>query len=412
VTDRYSVTSEWQRGSNETLTRVTAYALAYRLDLFSNFTFFLDDPVRGDQKEQTDRRIVTGGKVSRRSVTKWAGHSVQNTVGVQLRNDDIGSVALYHTERRVRLSTLSQATVIETTGGVFGQNDVEWADWLRTSAGVRADGSRYQVTAPDPENSGTRTAALVSPKASVTLGPWRGTELYFNAGEGFHSNDARGTTISRDAYGNPVDRVTPLVRAKGAEIGLRTVALPHLQSTLSWWTLRLGSELVYNGDEGSTEPGPASDRHGVEWSNYYALRRWLVFDGDLSWSHAEFTNVEPAHRLVPEAVGTVISAGASVDDYRRTFGSVRLRYFGPRPLVDDGSVRSKTTSLVNAQAGYKVSRHLRATLDVFNVFDAKASDIDYYFASRLPGEPVGGVYDVLTHPTPPRTARLVMSIGF
>jgi len=252
----------------------------------------------------------------------------------------------------------------------------------------------------------------VSPKGGATLGPWKATEFYVNAGTGFHSNSALGTTLTRDSAGNPIEPVTPLVRAKGAEVGVRSVAVPHLQATVSLWTLRLDSELVYNGDVGATEPGPASERHGVEIANYYSPLKWLVFDADLSFSRAQFTSPGFEGQSVPEAVNTVVSAGASVDGYHRTFGSIRWRYFGPRSLVEDGSVKSKATSLVNLQLGYQPLAHLRTTLDVFNLFNVEASDIDYYFASRLPGEPLAGVDDLHFHPAVPRTLRLAATITF
>jgi outer membrane receptor protein involved in Fe transport len=246
----------------------------------------------------------------------------------------------------------------------------------------------------------------------VTLGPWDGTELYVNAGLGFHSNDARGTTIVVTPDGSPADRVTPLVRARGAEIGIRTVRLTHLQSTLSLWTLHLDSELVYNGDLGATEPGPASQRHGVEFANYYSPRPWLIFDGDVSWSQARFDGFNEAGPYIPEAVNRVVSAGASVDNFRRLYGSLRLRYFGPRALVEDNSVRSKATTLLNLEGGYQATKHARLNLEIFNLTNARASDIDYDFTSRLPGEPLEGVQDIHTHPTVPRTVRVTLSVGF
>ena len=195
--------------------------------------------------------------------------------------------------------------------------------------------------------------------SSDLMGPWKSTEVYVNAGTGFHSNDARGTTLRVYANGEAAERVTPLVRAKGAELGVRTVRIPHLQSTVALWMMRLGSELVYNGDIGASEPGPGSRRSGIEVANYYSPNRWLVFDGDISKSRAHFAEAAPGADLVPEAVNTVISAGASVDNLHRTFGSLRLRYFGPRPLVEDGSVRSKATTLLNLEGGYQVTPHLR-----------------------------------------------------
>ena len=411
-TSRYSVAGEWQRGSNKALTKVTVYGIGYNLDLISNFTFYLDDPAHGDQQEQVDRRFVTGAKVLHRRLTQWAGHSVQNTMGVQIRNDDIPEVALYHTEQRVRLDTRSQNAARVTSAGVYAQNEVEWAPWLRTTLGIRGDVSRYRVDALEPVNSGTAGAGIVSPKAGATFGPWKSTELYINGGTGFHSNNALGTTITRDNEGSPIQRVTPLVRASGAEVGVRTVAVPHLQSTVSVWTLRLGSELVYNGDVGATEPGPASERHGLEIANYYSPYKWLVFDADLSLSSARFSDASPAGTTVPEAVGTVVSAGASVDRFHRAFGSVRMRYFGSRGLTQDGAVRSKPTTLVNLGAGYEVAKNLRVTADIFNVFDARDSDIDYYFTSRLPGEPLAGVDDIHFHPAVPRTLRVGLVVGF
>jgi hypothetical protein len=288
-TYRYSLSGEWQRGDNRKLTKVTAYGMGYDLSLISNFTFYLDDPEHGDQVEQRDHRFVTGAKVSHRRLATWNGRSMQNTFGVQFRNDNIPEVALYHTESRVRLETRSEASALVTSAGTYVQNEIEWGSWLRTLAGLRIDGSRYEVDSMDPLNSGTASAGMVSPKIGATFGPWKATEFYVNAGTGFHSNNALGTTITRDVFGNPVDRVTPLVRAKGAEVGLRTVAIPRLQTTVALWSLRLASELVYNGDAGATEPGPASARYGLEISNYYSPTKWLVFDGDLSFSRARFT---------------------------------------------------------------------------------------------------------------------------
>jgi hypothetical protein len=421
---RYSATGDWQWGSGNgnASTRVTAYGLGYDLDLFSNVTYDLDDSVHGDQIEQADHRFVTGAKVSHRRLARWHGRLVQNTFGAQVRNGDITNLGLYHTQARARLETRGQAAVLETGAGAYAQNEVEWSPWLRTILGLRGDAARFHVRGIgasgvinhgiDPANTGTSTAELASPKAGVAVGPWNGTEFYVNAGMGYHSNDARGTTIHFDPDGNPVQPVTPLVRAKGAEVGVRTVVVRHLQSTVAVWTLHLDSELAFSGDKGTTEPTGPSARRGVEWANYYSPTPGLVFDADVSWSRARFTAFNPAGQYVPEAVGTVVSAGATVDSFHRGFGSLRWRYFGPRALTEDNSVRSNRTSLVNLQGGYRLSRRLKMAVDVFNLFDAPDSDIDYFYRSRLPGEPLGGVDDIHTHPTLPRTARVNMVIGF
>ncbi|HUK35825.1 MAG TPA: TonB-dependent receptor, partial [Vicinamibacterales bacterium] len=366
----------------------------------------------GDQIEQADHRFISGGRVSQRRMMTWAGHAVQNTYGVQIRNDDITTLGLYHTQARVRLDTRDQDAVLETTAGVYAQNEIQWSPWLRTMAGIRGDVARYRVDDITPVNSGVANAELVSPKGAVTLGPWQKTEFYVDAGTGFHSNDARGTTITVDADGNPATRVTPLVRAIGEEVGVRTVAIPHLQSTLTLWTLHLDSELVFDGDEGTTEPSRPSTRRGVEWANYYSPEKWLVFDLDTSWSRARFTPFDPVGQYIPEAVGTVVSAGATIDNYRRWSGGVRWRYFGPRPLIEDASVQSRATSLMSLNAGYRLAEKLRLNVEVFNLFNAADSDIDYYYVSRLRGEPLDGVADIHTHPTIPRTVRFSLHVGF
>jgi outer membrane receptor protein involved in Fe transport len=332
---------------------------------------------------------------------------------VQLRNDDITKVGLYHTEARRVLDTVRQDAVLETSGAGYAQNETAWTPWLRTLAGVRVDGYRFRVDASDPVNSGRRQSGLVSPKGGAVIGPFRGTEFYVNAGLGYHSNDARGATIRRDpSTGEAVDPVTPLVRAKGSEVGVRTVAVRHLQSSVTLWTLSMASELIFVGDAGTTEPSRPSQRYGIEWANYYTPRPWLILDGDVSWSRAHFTDVDPAGNQIPGSVATVISAGATLDSVKNIFGSVRLRYFGPRALIEDDSVRSAATSLVNLEGGYKLARNVKLAVDVFNLFDAKDSDIDYYYTSRLPGEPLAGINDIHLHPTLPRTARINFVVGF
>lgn len=405
---RYSGSLEWQRTRGNQTARLSAYGIGYDLNLFSNFTFFLDDPERGDQFQQTDRRFVAGARVSHRQLTRWGGRSGQSTFGGQLRHDRISTIGLYHTDARVRLETTREDEVGQTSSGFYAQHQLEWAPWLRSLLGIRGDAYRFDVNAGDPANADRAHAGIVSPKGGVIIGPFGGTELYANAGFGFHSNDARGAVMAADS----AHSVRPLDRAKGTELGVRTVAIPKLQSTLALWTLHLDSELVFLGDAGTTKAGRPSHRYGIEFANYFSPRSWLTLDADLSWSNSRFTGDDPLGDHIPGSVETVASAGATVSDLRGMFGSVRLRYFGPRPLVEDNRVRSEATGLVNLAAGYKLTPRVRLGLDVFNLFDAEHSDIDYYYESRLPGEPPEGVADLHFHPTLPRTARIGLTLGF
>jgi TonB dependent receptor/TonB-dependent Receptor Plug Domain/Carboxypeptidase regulatory-like domain len=410
---RYSGSFEWQRTRGNARTRVSAFGMAYDLNLFSNFTYFLEDPQNGDQFQQADHRFVTGGRIVHQRSARWSGRQALITFGAQLRNDVVSNIGLYRTRARRRLGTIREDDVVQTSAGAYLQHETEWGSWLRTLAGLRVDGYRFDVNAGEPANGGTAFAGLVSPKGGAVFGPWLGTELYANAGLGFHSNDARGATITVDPVtAGPADRVTPLARATGAEIGIRSVSLPRLQVTAALWMLRLDSELVFVGDAGTTEAGRPSHRQGIEMSAYYSPLSWLTLDGDASWARARFRDEDPAGRSVPGAVERVLSAGATVDSNRALFGSLRLRYFGPRALTEDGGVRSAATSLINLSAGYRLTRSARIVVDVFNLLDARHSDIDYFYVSRLPGEPDSGIGDVHVHPALPRTARVSLIVAF
>src|SRR4029077_19097255 len=177
----------------------------------NNFTFYLDDPVHGDQNDQVEHRFVTGVKAFQKRLVRWRGRSVQNTFGIQIRNDNISN-SLIHTEKGAPLFTKTDDDANVTNGGLYAENQVAWWPWLRTTAGIRWDGTHASITDKlDSRNSGTANAGLFSPKGMATLGPWDGTEFYLNAGSGFHSNDARGTTLAYDSTGLPVAPVAPLV---------------------------------------------------------------------------------------------------------------------------------------------------------------------------------------------------------
>jgi len=414
--NRQSVAAEYQRSAGPSQVRATGFFLHNSLDLFSNFTYYLDDPTRGDQFEQAEERIAIGGRATYRRLGHLFERHVESAVGVQLRHDWLAPVGLYHTASRQRLETTREDDVGQTMGGLHAQSEIEWTHTFRTTLGLRADLYDFSVTSDNPLNSGKGSDGLVSPKFGAVLGPWAGTEVYANAGMGYHSNDARGAVTHVDPKsGDAVDPVTPLVRAKGAEAGLRTVRFRGLQSTVAVWHLDLDSELLFVGDIGTTEAGRPSRRYGVEWSNYAHPTSWLTLDADLAFSHARFRDDDPAGAFIPGALDRVISGGATLEPrgaQGALFGTIRVRHFGPRPLVEDGSVASQSTTLWNGEAGYRVSRQARVVLELFNIFNAAASDIDYFYRSRLSGEPAAGVDDIHTHPALPRSFRVGLRLTF
>ena len=422
-TARYSLSFQTERRLDDGEFRINAYAIRSRLDLYSNFTFFLDNPVDGDQFHQSERRTVLGLATSRAWNMKLGGHDSTTTIGLQLRRDRLDPVGLYSTVARQLLSTTQESRVRETSVAVYADNQLEWTSWFRSVAGVRADRFFLDVTSSIAENSGNKSAGIVSPKLSLIFGPWARTEYFVNYGWGFHSNDARGATERvkpKEFAADPTDPnaiASPspaLVRSRGGELGVRSEIVPGLQSSLALWQLQLGSELVFSGDAGDTQASRPSQRRGIEINNHYIALPWLLFDGDIAVSRARFTTDDSTTpgRFVPGSVNTVVSLGATVLDRGPWFGHFQLRYFGPRPLIEDDSQRSKATTLAYLRVGYKLTPNVRVALDVFNLFDRKASDIDYFYTSRLRGEPAGGVDDIHFHPVEPRRFRLTLTSSF
>jgi hypothetical protein len=411
--ERYSLSFNNTRRLDDGSFKLDAYVVRSKLDLFSDFTYFLDNPVNGDQFEQAEQRTILGLATSRSWNLKLGGFDTVNTLGLQIRHDRLDPVGLYSTEDRVRLSTTEESTVRETSVGIYGENATQWLSWFRSVAGLRADRFYFDVDSSIPENSGKRNAGLVSPKLSFVFGPWAQTEYFANYGYGYHSNDARGTveTVTPKEHA-ATDPVTPLVRSKGGELGLRSGIVPGLQTSLALWQLELGSELVFSGDAGDTQPSRASKRRGVEINNHYIVNRWLLLDADLAFSRARYTQFDAIGPYIPGSVDKVVSGGATVLGIGPWFGQFQLRYFGPRPLIEDDSVQSRATTLAYLRVGYKINDSLKVAVDVFNLFDRQASDIDYYYASRLKGEPAEGVNDIHFHPVEPRSARVTLSANF
>ena len=401
-TTRHSLSTEWRKPlANGAALQASAYAISYSLSLFSNFSYFLNNPDDGDQFLQRDSRSVYGGSLKHLWAGKFAGLDTHTEFGLQLRHDRI-KVGLFDSVAREITATTRDDRVRQTSVGVFGETGISWTPWLRTIAGLRADQYRWDV----------RSDTLVSPKFSTVFGPWAKTEYFLNWGRGFHSNDGRGTVSRVDPKsGQATDPVNGLVRTTGYEFGIRSQLVPNLQSSLAIWRLGIGSELLFVGDAGSTEPSRPSRRQGLEWNNRYTPASWLLFDFDLALSSARFIDGDPAGNRIPGSVSRVASASVTVRDFGPWSGGAQIRYLGPRPLIEDNSQQARSSTLVNLRAGYRVNKQLELSLDVFNLFNRKVSDIDYFYTSRLRNESAP-VNDVHFHPAEPRALRLSTRIEF
>jgi hypothetical protein len=443
-TERYSLSASRVVRGDASQEQFSAYVIRYKLNLWSTFTYYLKDPVYGDQMLQHDDRVVYGGKYSKTWFGALGGVAMTNVLGAQFRLDDIRDVGIFASWRRQPLATTQDAGVTEASAAAYLENTLQWRPWLRSVVGVRADGFDFRVRdkmvggdgscslASDPLgcNTGRRRAAIVSPKAGLVAGPWAQTSFFANLGEGYHSNDARGVTRSGE---NPAAQpVTPLTRAMSAEVGVRSQIARGWESSLDIFRLRLRSELTFSGDAGSTAPSAASTRTGVEWGNRLHFTSWLSGELNAAFTKARFDHdpvaddlgcgdAAPSHpclrpvaiigRSIPNSPTDVISAALTARAPRGWFASLRARHVGESALVEDSSARSPAYTTLDAEAGLQAGAHWLAALDVFNLTDVRWNDIEYYYVSRLQNQamPAAGY---VVHPGVPRTIRARLQYQF
>ena len=449
---RFSLSGRWAQTDEAGSSKANFYVIKSSLNLWNNFTYFLSDPVNGDQFHQHDDRILGGVNASHTFRSQFAGLPVETEIGVQSRYDDI-RLDLGNTARRQFLSPIRSDAVQEGSVGVFAQNTLHWTDWLRTNVGWRGD--FYQTSVNSfftPANSGSANAFIASPKFGVVLGPFAKTEFFVNAGEGFHSNDARGVTIAESPRDGSALQASPfLVRTRGAEIGLRTKIIPKLESSISLFLLDSASEILFVGDAGDTEASRPSRRYGIEWTNDYRPLSWLSLEGDIAVTHARFRGDDPGQaalyaslagfpaaqignapgNYIPGAPNVIASAGIRFGEKTGWFSALRYRYFGPRPLTEDNAFVSPATGLLNGQLGYRFDNGWRIQLDAFNLLNSNSDQITYAYGSLLKSDSLfamcfpssgaptapsavcaNGVMDRVLHPVEPLAIRLTVAGQF
>jgi hypothetical protein len=406
---RFSISGGWFGAAFGGQLIANAYAVDSSLNLFSNFTYFLDDPVNGDQFRQVDERRLYGFDVSQ----QWRSGRSRWRVGADGRYDDIDRVGLFRTKARRPVSSVREDAVKEGSIGLFASHEFTFDEKLRTYVGVRYDYFDFEVRArTQPENSGRASDDKLSFKGSIIYKPVDPLELYLSAGQGFHSNDARGTTIRIDPVsGDAADRVDALVGSFGRELGARLFISDRLQGTLALWSLRLDSELLFVGDAGNTEASEPSSRAGVEAGIYYFGSKKFSSEVEVSYSKSRFHVSDAAGDKIPGSIPLVVTGGMTFKTDSGWPATGRLRYFGKYPLIEDESSRSDSSLLVNLRAGRDWAR-LGAYVDVFNILNSRDHDVDYFYASRLLGEPLGGVEDIHFHVIQPRGARLSFRYSF
>lgn len=380
--------------------RITAFATYYDFRLVSNFTYFLEDPVNGDEFVQQDERWTLGGSLSH--TINIGPASLE--FGGDLRHDAISGVGLFNSVGGKPINTIRFDRIKETGVAAHATAEVKLADNLRAFLGLRYDHLLYDVNADLAVNSGNGDAGIFGPKAGLAWKAAEGLELYANYGQSFHSNDVRGATIAIDPVtGLAADRVPVFARAEGAEVGARIERGSFDASIVGFW-LTLDSELVFVGDGGATEANDGSRRYGVEASMFWRPTSWLMIDAAYAHTRARYVGPAAGQRAIPGAVPEVLSAGLTVKPLETVTLTTQLRHFGSAPLIEDDSVRSDATTLFNVGTYVDVGR-LTIGAELFNLFDAKDEDVTYFYESQLAGE-AASVEDRHFHPVEPRQLRI------
>lgn len=408
---RLSLSSQLHHDFEHSSISVNAYLIDYELQLFSNFSYFLENPTAGDQFEQFDERSIFGATTE----YKWhngAHGQFRHLLGADLRHDNIRQVGLYQTNQRVRVNTTREDSVDETSLGVFYELQWQLSDSLRTIVGLRGDVYDSRVDAGNPMNGGDDSDSIVSPKLSFIYSISRRSEAYLSMGRGFHSNDARGTTISVDPSNSmAVQPVDALVSSQGAEFGFKTTWASGWQSSVALWSLKLDSELLFVGDAGTTEASRPSKRHGIEFNNHWKINETWTIEADFSWTDSEFDDDIAEGKEIPGAIPFIASASISAELPEAWFGSFRIRHFSSYPLIEDDSVESSGSTSASVALGWR-KHSWSVQLDVLNLFDSNDHDIDYFYTSRLAGEPLGGIEDTHFKVFEPRQLRLYLEYSF
>jgi outer membrane receptor protein involved in Fe transport len=356
-----------------------AYVQHYRLDLYSNFTFFLDNPAQGDGIEQNDRRVVYGSDVGYKQAGTVLNIPGAATLGFQTRVDD-AQVRLGTQQRRATLGTTSDSDILEASYTPYLKLEFQPAPWMRLNGGARADWFTFDVTnrcATCPSQPNGRTdAVIVSAKGNLILGPWLGTEFFLNFGTGFHSNDARAVVSGQAAQSLP--------RATAYEVGLRTKQWDMVEFIATFWALELQSELVFVGDAGTTEPRGASRRYGTELGLRLQPLEWLTLRGDVTLTHAQFTNGQ----AIPLAPEMTAQAGVIARLPMGLSTSLQMIHMGARPATEDRTAFAKGFTVFDWINRYKLPvKPVRGRFEAFftiqNLLDTKWEQAQFYYESRV-----------------------------
>jgi outer membrane cobalamin receptor len=351
------------------------YVIAYDFNLFSNFTFYLNDPDHGDQIQQQEQRWIYGYKATYNTVGHWWGKKLATEAGAGFRMDDVRDVALSHTTKRQWLSDDRRGRVFESNAFAFVRETLSITEQFSVNAAVRLDHFQFHYTASVQHGGGTVTKSIVSPKLNMNYQLNPRTQLYLSTGLGFHSNDAR-VAVARS--GRDI-----LPRAYGVDVGVYTKVADKLLLNVALWRLDLAQEFVYVGDEGIVEPSGRTQRQGIDLSLRYQLNPWLFADVDVNVTKPR--SKDNNEHFIPLAPRFTTIGGLSFQFASGFHGSLRYRHLSDRPANEDHSITAPGYFLTDATVNFTRPK-FGIALSAENIFNSSWNEAQFATTSRLENE--------------------------
>jgi outer membrane receptor protein involved in Fe transport len=352
------------------------YYTFYDFNLFSNFTFFLNDPQRGDQIRQKEWRQIIGYNSSYHKVHFFGQRKFTTEAGAGFRYDKTKGSELSRTfQRTTTLQQLQSGNIKELNTSAYAEGTLKWNQRFSTRVGLRLDhfAMRYDdlLNASNPKSS----AFIASPKLNLMYQLSARAELYFLSGKGFHSNDARVTVQGqREA----------LPAAFGNDLGVNIKASEKLLICAALWRLDLEQEFVYVGDEGIVEPAGRTRRKGFDLSTRWQLSRQLFMEGNLNYAHARLKDATRGENFIPLAP-SLTSSGSIIFKSGGWNANCKYRYMGHRPANETNTLTAKGYMITDLFFGWSGPR-LEYNLTVLNLFNRKWKETQFETESRLKDE--------------------------
>ncbi len=357
------------------------YYSKYDFELYSNFTFFLEDPINGDQIRQKESRDIFGinSEYYRSVKTDWVDINYQ--LGFQLRADRIRENELSHTlNRKEILNRIRFGDVNETNMGFYANTNLEFGKWI-INPSVRLDffDFEYIDALQGIYERPSSNQSIISPKLNILYNYSNNLQWYVKSGKGYHSNDAR-VVIAQDG-----EKILPA--SYGMDAGFIWKPAPRLLVNTAYWYLFLEQEFVYVGDAGIVEPSGKTKRQGAEVSVRYQPINWLLWDFDANYTLARSTEAEVGEDYIPLAPDFTLASGLQVVHPSGLYGGVNVRHINDRPANEDNSIIADGYTIVDFNAGYSW-KSISLGLQIQNLFNTAWNEAQFATESRLFNEPV------------------------